>query len=287
MPKDKALGMLPDDDAFQTDPEEVKEEPVKEQTDDDPFKTKAEAILDTGEPQKEPEKEPEGKEPAEKQKEEEPTEDAKLLQRFGLHRQFNTVEDALANIPRDNKYRTELERERAELRGYVRTLMEQRRQEEKPAEQPLTGDAFLEALEKDPHAALRSAGFVTRSEAERIADERTSRASELNETNRFIDTAPRIKELWPRMQELFAEDPDWQRLPTNKMMKTLYKIAEAENPPQQQKQPVAAANSDKRDRANTAGGGKAGGKQPTAAEVLNYFATAPLEEIEKNLGYGD
>lgn len=288
MSKDKALGILPDDDDLRVDPDEKDQTPPA-QTDEEPFKTVAESVLPTEEedPGK-PTEEPGEEKPAEKQRDDEPPEDAKaVFERLGLNKRFDTVEEALEYIPESNRYTTRLEQDRAELFQQVGSIIEQRRAQEKPVEEALDGAAFLEAVEDNPREALRKAGFVTREEAERIADQKAAATSDMTETKTFMATAPRIKELGPRMAELFAEDPDYKLLPVNKMIKLLYRTALAEAGPTTTPTKVEKSNPDKRDRATTAGGGKTGGKKPTAEEFLHFVRTAPIDEVESLIGHGD
>lgn len=242
------------------------------------------------EEEKEPEKAPGEEEPGEEEPgEEEPNEDLELLRKHGLDRQFKTTDEALGYIPGANRHITTLEQDRARILADVTKP----RQVEQPPAKPEAFD--IEQFEANPEEYLtrynRARGFVSRKEAVGLMRDEIAAKDERDATSAALDPKnnPRIVELYPVMDEIYKErSAIVQKLPASEGLQYLYDLACVRVPqPTKPATQTSKANTDKKGRATTAGGGRtehSAGKPKFDAE---YFNNATPEQVEKDIGFGD
>lgn len=203
----------------------------------------------------------------------EATPDAEILKRLGLEN-YASVEAALAGVKEKDRHINHLADQANNLKDIIQSRFAERQQQAPPKE--LSPDAFVEQLQTDPVAALRSVGVVTREDmgqlnyrlalGERQLEVGTIanavgqyeelkdvsdhfRGPALQRDGSIRPPAEGTNPLWDAMQREYTANPGYQRMAHTEAIPILYQVVKSKVKPS----PVAEVSAADKAKANSTG----------------------------------
>lgn len=216
----------------------------------------------------------------------------KAFREEGLDRQFKSPEEVLRKQREHNRYITQLEQERAELRRQLQSVHTPKPEPEPKA--PITG----EDLYADPNAAIDRLGVAKRGDVETV-QQRVAQIEARQTFDEAVGVMSGIEELqdvatawrrgqvqylsnetFNRMNELYMSNPGLHTQPPSQVIPLLYNAVRGERGAVPTTAP--AVDPKKKEAATTASGRT---PQISGQKDARYYSSKSLAEIEKEVGF--